>query len=152
MPLRRMKAIRTSISSADSISASSWCNNPGSPGALVSRVVSNSGISGWAIGCGVPSGRRRRRDHVQDLARFDRYFGGFGLHDLREPGDEVASHLDADPDSLAVPDRLQRALDAPAQVQRDAVDASAVWSLRLGRSPSSQDSSSVRSASVMSCS
>ena len=60
MPLRRMKAITTSMASAESISASSWLSRPGSPGAFVSSVVSSSGISGSAIGWAVPSGRRSR--------------------------------------------------------------------------------------------
>ena len=60
MPLRRMKAITTSMASAESISAPIWFSRPGSPGALVSSVVSRSGMSGSAIGCAVPSGRRSR--------------------------------------------------------------------------------------------
>ena len=60
MPLRRMNAITTSMASADSISERNWLHRLGSPGALVSRVVSSSGMSGSGIAAGVPSGRRLR--------------------------------------------------------------------------------------------
>ena len=60
MPLRRMNAITTSIASADSISERSWLQRLGSPGALVSSVVSSSGMSGSSIVPRLPSGRRRR--------------------------------------------------------------------------------------------
>ncbi len=46
MPLPRMNAMTTSMESADSISAKSWLNKRGSPGAFVSNVVSSNGISG----------------------------------------------------------------------------------------------------------
>ena len=59
MPLRRMKAITTSIASADSISERNWLHNVGSPGAFVSNVVSSNGMSGTPIPAGVPSGLRR---------------------------------------------------------------------------------------------
>jgi hypothetical protein len=49
MPLPRMKAMTTSIESADSISARSWLSRRGSPGAFVSKVVSSNGMSGSAI-------------------------------------------------------------------------------------------------------
>lgn len=58
MPLRRMKAMTTSMASADSISERSWLHRPGSPGALVSSVVSSSGVIGCSIGLGEPSGLR----------------------------------------------------------------------------------------------
>ena len=105
---------------------------------LAGRIGQQGGVQQWdqrlgdRLRCAVGPAAK---DRVQDLARFDRYFGGFGLHDLREPGDEVASHLDADPDSLAVPDRLQRALDAPAQVQRDAVGRLGGVELAAGPQP-----------------
>ncbi len=58
MPLRRMKAMTTSIASADSISERSWFQRFGSPGAFVSNVVSSNGVNGAVIASGVPSGRR----------------------------------------------------------------------------------------------
>ena len=42
----------------DSISERNWLHSVGSPGALVSNVVSSSGISGTPIGAGLPSGLR----------------------------------------------------------------------------------------------
>ena len=56
IPLRRMNAITTSIASAESISDRNWLHSVGSPGALVSNVVSSSGISGTSRSAGVPSG------------------------------------------------------------------------------------------------
>jgi hypothetical protein len=56
IPLLRMKAITTSMRSDDSISDRSWFHKFGSPRALVSRVVSSSGIRGCGIGADVPSG------------------------------------------------------------------------------------------------
>ncbi len=52
MPLRRMNAMTTSMASADSISERSWFHRLGSPGALVSSVVSSSGMSGSSISSG----------------------------------------------------------------------------------------------------
>ena len=71
MPLRRMKAMTTSMASADSISERSWLHRPGSPGALVSSVVSSSGMSGCSIGCGRAVGPALA-DGVEDLGRIDR--------------------------------------------------------------------------------
>ena len=53
-----MKAITTSIRSADRISVRIWCPTRGSPGELVSNVVSRRGISGPSIDSPRPSGRR----------------------------------------------------------------------------------------------
>ena len=53
-----MNAITRLIESADSISDRSWLRNVGSPGALVSSVVSSRGMSDPAIGAGDPSGLR----------------------------------------------------------------------------------------------
>ena len=60
MPLRRMKAMTTSMRSADSISDRNWFQRFGSPGAFVSRVVSSKGIKGWVMASALPSGRRPR--------------------------------------------------------------------------------------------
>ena len=57
-PVHRMNAITTSIESADAISALSSCPTAGSPGALVSTVVSSRGVSGASIGRADPSGCR----------------------------------------------------------------------------------------------
>ena len=51
-----MNAITTSMRSAEGISASTCVPTRGSPGALVSSVVSSSGISGSAIASELPSG------------------------------------------------------------------------------------------------
>src|SRR5690606_15865759 len=45
-PVRRMKAITTSMRSADAISASTYCPILSSPGAFVSSVVSSKGVRG----------------------------------------------------------------------------------------------------------
>ncbi len=46
------------VATAAIVSALTWCPTRGSPGALVSKVVSRSGISGAAIESGFPSGSR----------------------------------------------------------------------------------------------
>ena len=60
MPVNRIKAMTTSIRSADAISAWIWCPTRGSPGALVRSVVSSSGISGLGISSSCPFGSLRR--------------------------------------------------------------------------------------------
>ena len=60
IPLQRMNAITTSIASAEAISARTSWATAGSPGALVSTVVSSSGVSGRSTTSALPSGRRRR--------------------------------------------------------------------------------------------
>ena len=120
MPLRRMKAMTTSIASAESISASSWFSRPGSPGALVSSVVSSSGMSGSAIGCGVPSGRRSRIA-CRTSPGSTRSGGRICVDELGEPGHEVACNLDADSDSITVTYGRKRLLNLPTQMQRDPI-------------------------------
>ena len=100
MPLRRMKAMTTSMASADSISRSQLAPQAGSPGALVSSVVSSSGMSGCSIGCGRAVGAAPE-DGVEDLGRVDGELAGVGGDELAEALEEVAGDLDADGDAVA---------------------------------------------------
>ncbi len=120
MPLRRMKAMTTSMASADSISERSWLHRLGSPGALVSSVVSSSGMSGCSIGCGRAVGAALE-DGVEDLGRVDRQLAGVGGDELAEPLEEVAGDLDADGDAVVLGHVGEGSLDLLAQVPGDAV-------------------------------
>ena len=84
MPLRRMNAMTTSIASADSISDRSWFHRFGSPGALVSSVVSSSGISGSSMAAAVPSGSGAE-DGVQHRRRVCRNHTAIELNQFAQP-------------------------------------------------------------------
>ena len=94
-----MKAITTSIPSADSISERNWLHNVGSPGAFVSNVVSSNGISGTPIWAGVPSGLRRRTA-CSDRGGIDRKTAAVRGHELTETIEQRTGHTDPDPDAV----------------------------------------------------
>ena len=108
------------MASADSISERSWLHRPGSPGALVSSVVSSSGMSGCSIGCGVPSGRRWRMAW-RTWAGICGELAGVGGDELAEALEEVVGDLDADGDAVVLAHVGERPLDLLAQVPGDAV-------------------------------
>ncbi len=103
MPLRRMKAMTTSMRSADSISDRSWFQRFGSPGALVSSVVSSSGISGSAIASVLPSGRRPRTA-CSTVAGIDRR----GRADRPRPARRAGRAAHGPPRCRPGPDRRRR--------------------------------------------
>ena len=128
-----MKAITTSMRSAEWISVRSWLPTLGSPGAFVSSVVSSSGMSGSGMLSAEPSGS------LALIARSTR--PGFDRRVAAAPEsldagvdllDELARERDAGGDALVVAQCGDRPLNDAAQVERDAIGG--LGGSQLGRS------------------
>ena len=128
MPLRRMNAITTSMRSAEWISVRIWLPTRGSPGALVSSVVSSSGMSGSGIASGRPSGSLPRTLRSTLAGRHGR---SGRARSPRSPDDEV--------------DELPRE-------QRPAATRSSRRATRWRARPRATRCSAIRSAASASCS
>src|SRR4051812_44293347 len=107
-----MNAITRSIASAEAISEASWFQRFGSPGALVSSVVSRRGVNGVATAAGVPSGRRPRTACSTSPGSS----GRIAFHQLAQSVEKRTRHLDADLDSIAVNYIEERTLDLATQM------------------------------------
>ena len=115
-----MKAITTSIASADSISERNWLHNVGSPGAFVSNVVSSNGMSGTLHlgGRAVGIATQHRVQHGRGI---DRQRAAVRLDELTETIEQRTCHPKPDLHTVLVADVEQGPLDLPAHVPGDPI-------------------------------
>ena len=121
-PLRRTNAITTSIASADSISV--WICRPtrGSPGALVSSVVSSSGISGRPRHTD-DAVRTPLADAVQRLTSCQwKSICSVALRNaVTDLAQQTSNHVDANGDTVSVRNGIKSLAQQSRQVLRDPI-------------------------------